>query len=65
MKTPGDMEAKAAKHESKWNAEAHAVLCGALVDALHAVGSSAAANKDGIQAALDGKGYSFTWEAIR
>jgi hypothetical protein len=53
------------KQESKWSYEAHVALCGALADALVAVGSSAAANKDQIQASLSSKGFDFTWEAIR
>jgi hypothetical protein len=49
----------------KWNDDTHATLCGALVMALTASGSSMNSHKELVQGVLQANGYDFTWEAIR
>lgn len=53
------------KASKSWNDDTHAALCGALVVALGASGSSVSAHKELVQRVLLANGYDFTWEAIR
>lgn len=58
-------EREPSRSDNKWDNEAHMVLCGALCVALNNAGSTPAAHKQQIQAALLANGYSFSWEGIR
>lgn len=50
---------------TKWNAESHQAMCGALMDVLEVGGVPLSAHKDVIVKSMEQRNHPFTWEAIR
>lgn len=58
------MASEAGKN-SKWNADSHQALCGALMDVLEAGSVPLAAHKEIIVQSMTLRGHQFTWEGLR